>query len=388
MRYSPSASFPSTNLLTFCFAVYSFRASKPIKRQSKLVERSNRRISRSPQNPSFTRFYCNVTEPIAEESAPASIDLLKPDYGLEGVTLDTAKYEGLFGDKKWFDRPTELVWNLWSPPNTVVRNDEWEALFKTVGAGSEVQDREFKIQRALLLPARLSNPLEFYRGYMQAFRSISEYINEGDVEALRGAMSTPCFNYVRAWTQYLKDLNYTMEYKRDSFERIERAGMSVLLVGDVLEEKKFVGPYSENAHFSRLGRGDCSTVSVMHWVKYQTVEEWSIKDAKGNVVSSSGPKKLATRFLKFNSSARVAGVLFDAIYHEAKKGTIGNSKEAFDHLGRTFTADEILNEQWQAKLCDIDNQVAMRAQDILYGDKVFYSPDSEQSLVWASTKAF
>lgn len=366
----------------------SLRASRPANRKSKLVERRNRRVSVSPQKSSFSRHYCNTTEPVVEETAPASIDLLKPDYGLEGVTLNTAKYEGLFGDKKWFDRPTELVWNLWSPPNTVVRNDEWEALFKTVGAGSEVQDKEFKIQRSLLLPARMSNPLEFYRGYMQAFRSISEYINEGDVEALKGAMSIPCFNYVRAWTQYLKDLNYTIEYKRDSFERIERAGMSLLLVGDVLDEKKYRGPFSETAHFSRLGRGDCSTVSVMHWVKYQTMEEWSIKDSKGNVVSSSGPKKLASRFLKFNSSSRVAGVVFDTIYHEAKKGKIGTSKDAFDHLGRELSADEIMNEQWQAKLCDIDNQVAMRAQDILYGDKVFYSAEADQALVWASTKAF
>lgn len=316
-----------------------------------------------------------------------SIDLLDPEYGLKDVTLDTDKYHRAFSNKKFFDRPSELAWNLWTPPNGIIRNDEWRAMFKTIGAGSDVQDKEFKIQRALLLPTRLSNPLEYYRGYMQAYLAISEHINAGEVSPLRGAMSTPCYNYVSAWRDYMNDLGFSIEHKHNKFERIERVGMSIMLVGDTRDDKKWSGPFVENAHFSRLGEGDCTAISVMHWVKFDVDEEWTIKDAKGGVISSSTPGKKTTRYLKFNSSARVAGVVFDALHHDAKKGKIGTTKDAYDHIGRELTAEELLDEQWQAKLYDIDNQVAFRAQDILYHEKIFYSPAEDQDVVWSAIKA-
>lgn len=324
-----------------------------------------------------------------------SIDFLRPDYGLKNVTLDTERYERSFGDTKWFERPSEPVWNILSPPNSVVHNDEWESLLKTVGANAQdlAKNEYWKEKKMFMMPPHMLDIRKYGVGSIQAHRALLDCINEGDIEPMKDAMSTTCYNYVSGWLKHMKDLGYRLEHKCGHFERVERIGLSLLVVNDVTGDKKWKGPFVDDVFCSRIGRGGVSNISVVHWVKYRGPEEWTIKDSSGKEVASSGGSKMVSRILKFNTTATIYGhwyqTYMDLINGEADSTiqkmikVAGMDPRAVHHVDL-----EKLDEQWQAKLIDIDNQVTMRSNDILTREKLFYSANTDQHIVWTATKAY
>lgn len=316
--------------------------------------------------------------------------MTKPNFGFSDVVLNSERYYAAFADPKHFERPGELAWMLWQPPAAVANMDEWFEVHRSIGAGGMPKAESFA-RLVLLSSIRLGDGAMFASGAREAFLSVIENVNEGNLEALEASMHRSTYNYIKGWIEYMKKHGYTWKHTVEEVLKVQPSGATLISTfgrkkptkkKDEDEEaendadnEEDVPPlqYTYDPHSSIVGdwRESLLAVSAFSWAKITAREKFEIVDAKGSTVLSS-PSKVCHHIWKFGANSTIPGRQFDDMVKKYK------GKEL----------PEKLKGQWEFKLFDIDNQVIQRAADIIHTEKVFLDADASKTEVWQLTRAF
>lgn len=345
-----------------CLSVAKLPSTKGSERTQKVVRVQQKRSLRIARQRQFSRAYCSKTSKEDVEEAAYEPDLTREDYGMSGVQLDTKKYYEAFADTKHFQRPEELAWMLWQPPKSILRPDEWLEMRTSMTQNIP----GMKGKDALLLFILSMSTSQNFSGVKDAFLSTIEHVNDGDIEALEKAMHPTCYHYVKGWLNYMKEQGYTWKHQVEEVTSVNKFGATALTMEGDLDDITS-GSYIDGPAISRWApsspknseKQSISKVSFMQWVEIVAKEKFEIRDKKGSIVISS-PLKKQRHFWKFGTQALKSGAAF-------------------------LEQPETLSWTW--RLFDIDNQVILRATDILTQDKLFLDSAAPRDEVWHLTKA-
>lgn len=350
-----------------CSAKFSnFRGLNKSNTSSRAVKERKVTTLVKPRQKLFSRSYCTTKGSNDDEEVSYEPDMTKPDYGLPDVRLDSLMYYSAFSDPKPFLRAPKETWMLWQPPKSILRPDEWaearSSMFTERMARSGTGDRTLEL--VYLMQIRASALRDVEENVENAFLATVDYVNDNNLEALESSMHVSCYNYVKGWLQYLKDNGYTWKHSVESVESVKQLGTALILVTDVSSKSK--PTYTETVALAKYGDGKAiSDISVLHWSEITTREKFEIVDSKGSVIHTSPTRKCE---------------------HVWKFGFHSQSKH-----DRWQNPDDPNIEKdpnpWQFKLYDIDNQVILRASDILTQEKIFLDSDAPRDEVWRMTKA-
>lgn len=384
--------------------------------------------------PSLSAKYCTSEAKQPEDEKLIEFDLTKPDYGLEGVKLDTEAFSKAFGSQQHFERPHELAWMLWQPPSSVMRPEEWESMHYEQGCGeglgkmARAMGREQWIEAGTMIavPHHIRN----LTGIGDMYMNVVEHINSGDIEPLKQALSPALFEYVKGWLAYMKANGLTWEHKVHSVSLESRTGEALLVErGELKEENdllemiylktlltasgdnpnraklspkkayyKETTPYWNTFYPKASDAGPHQTaqnLSYVQWVHITSSESYQIRDKNGTIKSS--PPTDVHHFLKWGAESFIVGDAFSRLKLRVsspndppkyKRTILDTSFRSSPEKHLKGLPIEELDTQWQVKFLDFDNQVALRFRDILTKEKLFFSPNTSPSLIWSSTKVF
>ena len=278
-----------------------------------------------------SRSYFNRTGSDGIDYVIRKPDMTKHDYGLPDVRLDSQKYYSAFSDSKTFLRSSE-PWMLWQPPEELIRLEEWSTKQKEL--------REMQEERAKMDPTSASTLRKFTRrlsgaAILEALMQLVDNLNAGNLEASQTMLHLSCYNYIKGWTQYLKDQGYTCEYRILEIPFIQVYHSRFLVPQADLPSAFATTPLWDLYQHDQDRTGACS------WVLIATQDSFTILDHRGAVVRSS-PLSMK--------------------WHIWKCG-LDNTKG----IGLIY---------------DIDNQVALRSHDIITKEKLFLDSDAPKDEVW------
>jgi len=333
--------------------------------------------------------------------------MTEPNFGFTDVVLNSDRFYASFLDAQHFEHPGELAWMLWQPPASVVNMDEWFEVHRSSGAAKVPRASSFAMI-VMLTSLRMGDGAQFISGARSAFLSVIENVNAGNLEALEGSMHRSTYNYVKGWMNYMKKHGYTWKHTVEEVISVTPSGASIVSTwgrankksedeeedseeetgrdkeereeeeedGEEAEDADAERPalqYHDDPHSSVIGsfRDQLQNVSTFSWANITAREKFEILDSKGSIVLSS-PSKVCHHVWKFGTTSKIPGRRFDDLVQKYK------GKEL----------PKRLQEQWQFKLYDIDNQVILRASEICSQEKVFLSADAPKYEAWQMTRAF
>lgn len=293
--------------------------------------------------PPISLSYFDRTDAYGNDHYRLRPNMSEPDYGFADVCLDSEKYYSAFFNPKAFSRVNER-WMLWQPPQSLLYMYEWRRHqrldYFTHDAPDlwDAEERELRSRVRQFFSERHPTPEQV----ASTFTKMVQNMNEGNVEALEDLMHISCSNYIKGWRQYLKEEGYSCVYRVHEI-LYSQPGPKRVLFPEHNPPRRFV---RSPLYKMYVPDGQDLYYATCCWSHIITVESCEIFDRNGILVRAS-PKSRQEHFWKF---------------------------------GWNSTTDRIL-------LYDIDNQVAIRAHDILAQEKLFLGSNAPKDEVWIMTKS-